>query len=134
LKLNLVSPNPCICASLRLPPEASPADQNRIRDYNNRLTQIAQGTSTVGCSYDTANRRSILTLSNLRLQCDRNKHGVEVGAMLSPALALGHEMAHTQYSNFWLLIDDDAYKNLQEKYVITDYEMLPRRRSGGRKA
>jgi len=29
-----------------------------------RLTQIAQGTSTVGFSYDNANRRSTLTLSN----------------------------------------------------------------------
>src|SRR6476659_5973538 len=33
-------------------------------DNANRLTQIAQGTSTVGFSYDTANRRSTLTLSN----------------------------------------------------------------------
>jgi RHS repeat-associated protein len=63
LKLDLVSPNPFGIASLRLPPEVSPADQNRIRDYN-RLTQITQGTSTVGFSYDTANRRSTLTLSN----------------------------------------------------------------------
>ena len=33
-------------------------------DNANRLTQIAQGTSTVGFSYDTVNRRSTLTLSN----------------------------------------------------------------------
>ena len=33
-------------------------------DNADRLTQIAQGTSTVGFSYDTANRRSTLTLSN----------------------------------------------------------------------
>ena len=33
-------------------------------DNANRLTQIAQGMSTVGFSYDTANRRSTLTLSN----------------------------------------------------------------------
>ena len=33
-------------------------------DNANRLTQIAQGTSTVGFSYDTINRRSTLTLSN----------------------------------------------------------------------
>jgi YD repeat-containing protein len=33
-------------------------------DNANRLTQIVQGTSTVGFSYDTANRRSTLTLSN----------------------------------------------------------------------
>ncbi|HEY1525947.1 MAG TPA: hypothetical protein VGH51_06875 [Candidatus Angelobacter sp.] len=33
-------------------------------DNSNRLTQIAQGTSTVGFSYDTANRRLALTLIN----------------------------------------------------------------------
>jgi RHS repeat-associated protein len=33
-------------------------------DNASRLTQIAQGTSTMGFSYDTANRRSTLTLSN----------------------------------------------------------------------
>jgi RHS repeat-associated protein len=33
-------------------------------DNANRLTQIAQGTSTVGFSYDNLNRRSTLTLSN----------------------------------------------------------------------
>lgn len=33
-------------------------------DDANRLTQITQGTSTVGFIYDTVNRRSTLTLSN----------------------------------------------------------------------
>jgi hypothetical protein len=33
-------------------------------DNANRLTQIAQGTSTVGFSFDNINRRSTLTLSN----------------------------------------------------------------------
>ena len=33
-------------------------------DNADRLTQIAQGTSTVGFSYDTASRRSTLTMSN----------------------------------------------------------------------
>jgi YD repeat-containing protein len=41
-----------------LPPDESSYDNA------NRLTQIAQGTSTVGFSYDTANRRSTLTLNN----------------------------------------------------------------------
>ncbi len=59
---------------------------------------------------------------NLGLQCGHTPYGIEIGAVLSPALALGHELAHTRYSNFWLLFKDKWYGNLQEQKVTIEYE------------
>jgi len=83
---------------------------------------IITNTSLNGDYVDPTEDHVIHWNPNLGLQCERSRNGIEVGAMISPALSLGHEMVHTQYSNFWKLIDDDAYKDLQEKYVITEYE------------
>ena len=59
---------------------------------------------------------------NLGLQCGLSKDGYEVGAILSPALSLGHELAHTQFRDFWLKIEAPPYDNMQDKFVITEYE------------
>jgi RHS repeat-associated protein len=61
---------------------------------------------------------------HLGLKCEQQGPH-EYGAMLSPAMALGHELAHQRHDSlaaFLQSIDIGDYENLEERRVIKNYE------------
>jgi hypothetical protein len=70
------------------------------------------------------NDHTIVWNPHLGLRCD-HVDGHEYGAILTPAMALGHELAHQRHDvlSFFLgLLASPDYTDLDERRVIKDYE------------